>query len=101
MYDYYNYRLLSFQNVRNFFNTIEMEKQKNQKITFRDYYNSLKQKPLDFITQIAKECGVTERTVYNWISGDIIPDKSHQDKITEITGISADSLFKQFEKASA
>lgn len=70
---------------------------KNEKITFGEYFNRISQTPKDFITKIAEKCDVSKRTVYNWIEGDIIPDQKKQEIVSELLGVPAKYLFKQWE----
>jgi len=68
----------------------------------REFYNELQTQPTpqkEFRDRIASACGVTEMTVYRWLSGDIIPEKLKREKIAEITGLSVDDLFPNLVKA--
>jgi hypothetical protein len=54
------------------------------KITLKSYHNELKLRQLNFIEAIAKECNVTKRTVYNWISGKYPVPALCQEKINNL-----------------
>ena len=61
-----------------------------------DYYKALKNQPTpqkEFREKIAKECGVTEMTIFRWLSGETIPEKLKREKIAEITGLPVNNLF--------
>jgi transcriptional regulator with XRE-family HTH domain len=69
----------------------------NKKITLKDHYISLRESAPKFIKDIAEACGVSERTVYNWINGEIIPNKLIQEKISTIIQIPIEDLFPNQE----
>ena len=65
-------------------------------MTLREHYDklvALKTPAQEFREGVAEACGVTEKTVYSWLSGEIIPEKLKREKIAELTGIPADELF--------
>lgn len=66
-------------------------------MTFKDYVDGLSNKRTsqrrEFISKIAKECGVDESTVYRWIKGDAKPQKTAIEKIAEIVQIPSNTLF--------
>jgi len=65
-------------------------------MALKDYYNKLPKgsdPKREFRKKLSKECGVTVSTVFRWLSGDVIPDKLKQQRIAEITGIPARTLF--------
>ncbi len=70
----------------------------------KDYYKKLKNKTVEspkkaFIRKAMKECDVkSEQTIYRWISGEVKPDKLRQEKLSKLTGIPVDELFKASEK---
>jgi hypothetical protein len=63
----------------------EIKQQKITNLTFKGYYQELKQSQLSFIDSIADACGVTKRTVYNWISGKSPVPPLAQEKINLLT----------------
>lgn len=65
---------------------MEIKQRKNSKLTLKDYYEQLKIAELSLVDKIAKECGVTRRTVYNWINGMPQPPVLAQEKINELLG---------------
>jgi len=61
-----------------------------------ELYKQLRDQPTpqrEFRAKIATECGVSEMTVYRWLSGEIIPDKLKREKVADVTGISVNDLF--------
>ena len=62
-------------------------------MALKDYYKSLRDSASLFVKEIAENCGVSERTVYNWINGEIIPDKLVREKIATIIEIPEEILF--------
>lgn len=64
-------------------------------MALKDYYESLSPNSprKEIRDRILKECGITEMTLYRWISGDVIPEKLKQEKVAEITGVPVDDLF--------
>lgn len=66
-------------------------------MVLKEYYNSLADRTTppkkEFREKIASACGVTEMTVFRWISGEIVPDKLKREKIAEIAGIQVQQLF--------
>lgn len=54
-------------------------------LTLKGYYEELKLSQLNLIQSIAKACGVTKRTVYNWINGTTPVPPLAQEKINELT----------------
>lgn len=76
--------------------------EKCQKMTLKDYYESLPQcirsaPRRDFLNRIAKRCDVTISTVYNWINYGMRPmKKSHAEILSEETGIPASDLWPVF-----
>lgn len=68
----------------------------------KEFYNDLQSQPTpqkEFRDKIASACGVTEMTVYRWLSGEIIPEKLKREKVAEITSIPVDDLFPNLVKA--
>ena len=65
-------------------------------VTLSEYYKQLRDAPApqrDFREKIARACGVSDMTVYRWLSGEIVPEKLKREKIAEITGLTVDELF--------
>lgn len=65
-------------------------------MALQDYYKELGRRftpQKEFRDKIAGACGVSEMTVFRWLSGDIIPEKLKREKIAEVTGLSVDELF--------
>jgi Helix-turn-helix. len=65
-------------------------------MTLQEHYSQIGNNPSPkraFRTMIAEACGVTELTVYRWLSGEIIPEKLKKEKIAELTGIPVEQLF--------
>ncbi|MCL6101010.1 MAG: helix-turn-helix domain-containing protein [Bacteroidetes bacterium] len=71
-------------------------------MNLKEFYTELQNQPTpqkEFREKIANKCGVTEMTVYRWLSGEIIPEKLKREKIAEITGLSVDDLFPNLVNA--
>lgn len=68
--------------------------------TLSEYYKSLSHKPKapsprsEFKKKLMEECYVAEQTVWKWLNGTVVPDKLTQEKISKITGIPVNELFK-------
>lgn len=65
-------------------------------MNLKEFYSDLQNQPTpqkEFRDKIASACGVTEMTVYRWLSGEIIPEKLKREKIAELTGLPVDELF--------
>lgn len=65
-------------------------------MALKEYYESLPERVTpkkEFRDKIAKECGVTEMTVFRWLKGEVVPDKLKREKLAELTGESIDALF--------
>lgn len=65
-------------------------------MALREYYEDLKAKSVpadDFRQRVAEACGVSENTVYRWLSGKIVPDKLKRQAIAQIAGVSESELF--------
>lgn len=66
-------------------------------MALKDYYNSLADRTIppkkEFREKIASACGVTEMTVFRWLSGEVVPDKLKREKIAEIANIPVQQLF--------
>lgn len=65
-------------------------------MALKEYYQDLGKQSSpqqEFRKKVARECGVTELTVYRWLSGEMIPHKLKQEKIAELTGVPVDELF--------
>ena len=75
---------------------INIEEFKNNPMKLNDYYKQLRDQPApqrEFREKIAAACGVSEMTVYRWLSGEIVPEKLKREKIAEITGLPVEELF--------
>lgn len=62
----------------------------------KEFYKSLPEKVVpkkEFREKIATACGVSEMTVFRWLSGEIIPEKLKREKIAEIADIPVVDLF--------
>jgi hypothetical protein len=75
---------------------------KSQKMTLKDYYDSLK-RPVppkkDFVRRVSERCGVDPEAVRCWIVGKSKPSKKeYYDILSEETGIDADMLFGNDDK---
>lgn len=66
-------------------------------MALKDYYDGLADRTIppkkEFREKIASACGVTEMTVFRWLSGEVIPDKLKREKIAEIARIPVEILF--------
>lgn len=65
-------------------------------MVLKEYYDKLAEKSTpkkEFRDKIATACGVTEMTVFRWLSGEVVPDKLKREKIAEITGTPVEELF--------
>jgi len=65
-------------------------------MALKEYYQDLGKLSTpqkEFRRKIAHECGVTEMTVFRWLSGEVVPGLLKREKIAEITGIDIDILF--------
>lgn len=65
-------------------------------MAFKEYYETLRKQPVpcdDLRKRIAEGCGVSEKTIYRWLTGEVIPDKLKREKIAEIIGQPVDVLF--------
>lgn len=65
-------------------------------MALQDYYKELGKRPSpqkEFRMKLAEACGVSEMTVFRWLSGDIIPEKLKREKISELSGLPIDELF--------
>ena len=58
-----------------------------------EYYKQLSQSPREFRQKLATECGVSEMTVFRWLSGEVVPDKLKRERIAEIAGVPVEELF--------
>lgn len=74
-------------------------KSESRNLTLAGYYNGLKRPPspkLEFIKDIAENCGVNQLTVRNWIQGRNLPSNpEHKTYISEITGIPVEQLWNK------
>jgi transcriptional regulator with XRE-family HTH domain len=73
-----------------------IDKQNFNKMALKEYYDGLKTKPApadDFRKKIADACGVSEKSVYRWLSGEIIPDKLKRKAIASVAGVGEEELF--------
>ena len=62
----------------------------------KEFYEGLPDKVVpkkEFREKVATACGVSEMTVFRWLSGDIIPDKLKREKIAELSGEPIEKLF--------
>lgn len=62
----------------------------------KEFYKNLPEKVVpkkDFREKIASACGVSEMTVFRWLSGEIIPEKLKREKIAEIAKMPVVELF--------
>lgn len=75
-----------------------IEEQKTEKMTLKDYYARLEHKKppkQSFIDAVAKLCNVTDVCVRNWVWGVRKPRKEEHIKILEeLTGIERKYLWK-------
>ena len=69
-------------------------------MALKEYYDGLKTKPgraYDFRMEIADACGVSEKSVYRWLSGEIIPDKLKRQAIASVAGMGEEELFPNLD----
>lgn len=65
-------------------------------MALREYYEELKAKDVpadEFRKKIASACGVSEKSVYRWLSGEIVPDKLKRKAIALIAEKKEEDLF--------
>ena len=65
-------------------------------MALKEYYQNLGKQSTPqqaFRNMLARECDVTEMTVYRWLSGEVTPHKLKQEKIAELTGFKVEDLF--------
>lgn len=65
-------------------------------MALKEYYQELGKistPQQEFRKMLARECDVTEMTVYRWLTGKVVPHKLKQEKIAELTGIAVEVLF--------
>jgi transcriptional regulator with XRE-family HTH domain len=70
-------------------------------MALKEYYEKIGELPTpkkEFREKVAESCGVTEMTVFRWISGKIIPEKLTREKLSEITGLSVEELFPNIQQ---
>lgn len=69
-----------------------------QKLTLKGYYQNLPLRSApryDFITEVARQCKVTEQTVRNWVLYGIKPQQHcHVEILCKVTGIEEEDLWK-------
>lgn len=71
------------------------------KMALKEYYQELSQMPTpqqELRERLARECLVSEKTVYTWLSGKATPHKGKQAKIAEVIGLPIDELFPTTKK---
>jgi len=69
---------------------------KKTKMALKEYYQELSLMPTpqqELREMLARECLVSEKTVYTWLSGKATPHKGKQSKIAEVVGLPVDELF--------
>lgn len=70
---------------------------KEQKMTLKCYYESIPVRPSprgEFVTLVAKRCGVSEQTVRNWCIYGMKPKNyNHVKVLSELTGIREEDLW--------
>jgi transcriptional regulator with XRE-family HTH domain len=69
-----------------------------KKITFKDYYQNLRNERVEFIKTIQKITGKSERSVYNWISGRQKPKKNSLKAICDYFQTDEETLFPSHSK---
>jgi len=65
-------------------------------MALKEYYERLGERSTpkkEFREKVAAGCGVTEMTVFRWLSGEIVPDKLKREKIAEIADAPLEELF--------
>jgi len=74
-------------------------------MTLKEYYKDLGKKSTpqkEFRELIARECGVSVMTVFRWLSDDpkvkIVPEKLKREKLAELTGLTIEELFPNFNE---
>lgn len=72
-------------------------REKTEKMTLKGYFESLpkrKSPRKDFVTEVARRCGVSEQTVRNWCIYGMKPqDFKHVKILSEMTGIKEEDLW--------
>ena len=67
-------------------------------MALKDYISNLSEAKTTektlMLKRIATACGVNVSTVYRWANGASTPDKLKMEKISELTGLPVDELFK-------
>jgi transcriptional regulator with XRE-family HTH domain len=69
-------------------------------MALKEYYEKIGERSTpkkEFRETIARECGVTEMTVFRWLSGEVLPDKLKREKIAEISGLTVEELFPNIQ----
>lgn len=65
-------------------------------MALKEYYEDLRSIAApadDFRKKIAEECGVSEKSVFRWLSGEVVPDKLKRRAIASIAGMREEELF--------
>jgi hypothetical protein len=66
-------------------------------MTLTEYVNSLDDRKIkpkrDFIRLLRRLTGKTEASVYRWLNGEVIPDKSDRGIISDAAGIPVEELW--------
>ena len=80
------------------FQTIKTMDEKSEKMTLKGYYQMLptrKAPRYEFISEVAKQCHVTEQTVRNWILYGVKPQQHiHIEILCSKTGLREEDLWK-------
>lgn len=66
-----------------------------KKMTLQDYYKGLGVIQKEFRTTLSQELGVSEASVFRYLSGEVVPDKLKREKIAAIVGRPVEDLFDQ------
>ncbi len=62
-------------------------------MVFSDYMKSLPNTRTETIKLVAKECRVSEVSVYRWINGEVTPEPLKRKVIADTLGIPENELF--------
>jgi hypothetical protein len=72
------------------------KKTEKTEMALKEYYKKLSDMPTpqqELRDRLSRECLVSEKTVYSWLSGKATPHKGKQAIISEIIGIPIEQLF--------
>jgi predicted DNA-binding transcriptional regulator AlpA len=64
-----------------------------EKIAFSSHYENLRNERAEFVKKIMELTGKSERTVYYWISGKVVPTPEDKIKISNFLNSDISDLF--------